>query len=41
MAQGKLANGNNSLYSGSITSGMYMIRFTNGTEQWMEKLVRQ
>jgi uncharacterized ubiquitin-like protein YukD len=41
MSQGKLVNGNNSLYSGSITSGMYIVRFANETEQWMEKLVRQ
>jgi hypothetical protein len=41
MTQGKLVNGNNSLYSGNITSGMYIVRFANETEQWMEKLVRQ
>lgn len=41
LTEGKLTTGNNSLSSGIITSGMYMIRFTNGTEQWMEKLVRQ
>jgi hypothetical protein len=41
LTEGKLATGNNSLSSGIITSGMYMIRFTNGTEQWIEKLVRQ
>jgi hypothetical protein len=39
--QGKLANGSNIINSGTITSGMYMVRFTNGTEQWIEKLIRQ
>lgn len=41
LVQGKLANGSNIINTGSITSGMYIVRFTNGAEQWMEKLVRQ
>lgn len=41
LVKGKLANGSNSINAGSITNGMYIVRFTNGTEQWMEKLVRQ
>jgi hypothetical protein len=41
LVQGKLANGSNTINSGSITSGMYIVRFTNGSEQWMEKLIRQ
>jgi Secretion system C-terminal sorting domain len=41
LVQGKLANGSNIINTGSITTGMYIVRFTNGTEQWMEKLVRQ
>jgi hypothetical protein len=41
LVQGKLVNGSNIINSGSITSGMYIVRFTNGTEQWMEKLIKQ
>ena len=36
LVQGKLANGSNIINTGSITSGMYIVRFSNGTEQWME-----
>lgn len=41
LVQGKLANGSNIINTGSINSGMYIVRFSNGAEQWMEKLVRQ
>jgi hypothetical protein len=41
LAQGKLVNGSNMITPSNMTSGMYVVRFTNGTEQWMEKLVRQ
>lgn len=41
LAQGKLVNGSNIINAGSITNGMYIVRFTNGAEQWMEKLVKQ
>lgn len=41
LVQGKLANGSNIINCGSIASGMYIVRFTNGSEQWMEKLIRQ
>jgi len=41
LAQGKLVNGSNIITPSNMTSGMYVVRFTNGTEQWMEKLVRQ
>jgi hypothetical protein len=41
LVQGKLVNGSNIIKTGSIANGMYIVRFTNGTEQWMEKLVRQ
>ena len=41
LVQGKLYNGSNMINAGTITNGMYIIRFTNGTEQWMEKFVRQ
>jgi hypothetical protein len=41
LVQGKLANGSNIINTGSITNGMYIIRFANGNEQYMEKLVKQ
>jgi Secretion system C-terminal sorting domain len=41
LVQGKLTNGSNIINTGSITSGMYLVRFTNGTEQYIEKMVRQ
>jgi hypothetical protein len=40
-AKGQLTNGINIINTGSITNGIYMIRFTNGNDQWVEKLVRQ
>lgn len=39
--QGNLANGSNNISTQKITSGMHLIRFTNGTEQWIEKFVKQ
>ena len=41
MTQGKLANGSNIITSDNIKNGMYFIRFTNGTEQWIDKFVKQ
>lgn len=41
LVQGKLINGSNIITPAGMTAGIYVIRFTNGTEQWMEKLVRQ
>jgi hypothetical protein len=41
LAQGKLVNGSNIIAPSNMNSGMYVVRFTRGTEQWMEKLVRQ
>ena len=41
LVQGKLINGSNTINTGSMISGMYIVRFTNGTEQWMEKLIKQ
>ncbi len=40
LVQGKLANGSNIINAGSMTNGMYIVRFTKGAEQWMEKFVR-
>lgn len=41
LLHGKLANGSNIITSANLPGGMYVIRFTNGTGQWLEKLVRQ
>ena len=41
LVHGKLTNGSNTINTGNVTSGMYIVRFTNGTEQWMEKLIKQ
>lgn len=38
--KGQLTNGINTIHT-SIATGMYIIRFTNGIEQWTDKLVRQ
>lgn len=39
--RGKLINGLNNIDAAGMTSGMYMIRFANSTEQWIDKIVRQ
>jgi len=39
--KGKLANGMNTINTVSMTHGMYLIRFTDGDQQWTEKLVKQ
>jgi hypothetical protein len=41
LANGKLTNGSNSITASGMSGGMYIIRFTNGSEQWMDKFVRQ
>jgi Metallo-peptidase family M12B Reprolysin-like len=41
LTQGTLANGSNIITTPGMTGGMYLVRFTNGTEQWIDKLVRQ
>lgn len=41
LANGKLINGSNNITTPGITGGMYIIRFTNGSEQWMDKFVKQ
>ena len=38
--KGQLTNGLNNIDATAITGGMYMIRFANNTEQWIDKLVR-
>jgi hypothetical protein len=39
--KGLLTTGINSINTGSMVSGMYIIRFEDGTRQWTEKLMRQ
>jgi hypothetical protein len=39
--KGQLTNGLNNIDASAITSGMYLVRFSNDTGQWIEKLVRQ
>jgi hypothetical protein len=39
--KGKLANGMNTINMGAVASGMYLIRFTDGDQQWTEKFVKQ
>lgn len=39
--KGQLTNGYNTINASGLSNGMYMIRFTGGTEQWTEKLMLQ
>jgi len=39
--KGKLSTGMTTINATNLKSGMYFIRFTNGLEQWTEKLVKQ
>jgi hypothetical protein len=39
--KGKLANGMNSINTNGMINGVYVIRFTDGGQQWSEKLVKQ
>ena len=41
LSKGQLTNGTNIIPASNLASGMYMIRFTNGTEQWIDKILRQ
>ncbi len=41
IAHGKLGNGLNTINAAAITGGMYIIRFSNGTEQTSDKFVKQ
>lgn len=41
VSTGQLANGINTINTSAVTSGMYLIRFTNGLEQWTDKFVKQ
>jgi hypothetical protein len=39
--KGKLSTGMTTINASAMVSGMYFIRFTDGSEQWTEKLVKQ
>ena len=41
LAQGILKNGSNNITAPVTLPGMYIIRFANGTDQWIDKFVRQ
>lgn len=42
LAMGKLQTGSNNITApGIVTGGMYFIRYTNGSEQWIDKFVKQ
>jgi hypothetical protein len=41
VSNGQLTNGLNTINTAAITSGMYVIRFVNGNEQWIDKFVKQ
>lgn len=40
-SKGKLATGINTINSGDMISGMYLIRFADNTQQWTDKFIRQ
>lgn len=39
--KGQLSNGYNTISTAGVTSGMYMIRYAGGNEQWTDKLIIQ
>lgn len=39
--QGQISEGMNTIASSGLTSGLYLIRYTDGNNQWTEKLVKQ
>ena len=41
LKKGKLSNGMNAISTASMINGMYLISFTDGSDQWTEKLVKQ
>ncbi len=41
VSKGQLTNGLNTINTSAITGGMYIIRFDNRTEQWIDKFVKQ
>ena len=41
MASGRISEGTTSIQTGHLAGGMYMIRFTNGSDSFVEKFTRQ
>lgn len=41
IAKGQLNSGINTVNAGGLVNGMYIIRFTDGDQQWTDKLIRQ
>jgi hypothetical protein len=41
LTRGKVENGMNTITAGGLLRGMYLISFTDGEQQWTEKLVKQ
>ncbi|MGZ3848399.1 MAG: T9SS type A sorting domain-containing protein [Flavisolibacter sp.] len=41
MSKGKLVQGYNAIPAAALNSGLYLIRFSNGTEQYTEKFMKQ
>jgi hypothetical protein len=41
LKKGRLSSGMNDISAGNMINGMYLIRFTDGNDQWTEKLVKQ
>ena len=41
LSKGKLSNGMNTITADNMINGMYLIRFSDGDQQWTEKLVKQ
>jgi hypothetical protein len=41
LKKGKLSNGMNAISAAGMINGMYIIRFSNGINQWTEKLAKQ
>ena len=41
ISRGQVTQGSTTIQTGSLTGGMYIIRFSNGSEQFMEKFTRR
>jgi hypothetical protein len=41
VSKGQVTNGLNTINTAAVTGGMYFIRFANGSEQWIDKFVKQ
>ncbi|MGZ5134963.1 MAG: T9SS type A sorting domain-containing protein, partial [Flavitalea sp.] len=41
VSRGQLSNGINTVNTGALNKGLYIVRFSNGFEYWTEKFIRQ